>query len=193
MQAFATNVTVVTDGIAAHGIVAQSVGGGGGLIRVADKSDDSPALTTSWNGTDLSLNQGSGNGGSVNVYVGGGGGVAVSGAGAIGVLAQSIGGGGGLAINDNSMFAGSSIAAFPDCIGTCGSGGGVEVWVDVGSTVSATGESGIGIFAQSQGYGQNGQISVTVSGEVIGGSGTAATLTQSGASGIRLDGGSSNQ
>lgn len=186
VQVIATNVTIATQGIAAHGIVAQSIGGGGGLVRVADASNDSPTLTTSWDGVNLGLNQGSGSGGSLYVYAGGGGSIAVSGAGAVGILAQSIGGGGGLVIDDDSMFAGSSIAAFPDCIGTCGSGGAIKAWVDVGSTVSATGEDGIGVFAQSQGYGTNGQIIVTVDGTVAGGSGT-------GAAGIWFDGGSSNQ
>ncbi|BCH32063.1 autotransporter [Mesorhizobium sp. L-8-10] len=188
VQVFATNVTVVTNGIAAHGIVAQSIGGGGGLVRVADASNDSPALTTSWDGVNLGLNQGSGSGGDlVYVYAGGGGSVAVSGAGAVGILAQSIGGGGGLVIDDDSMFAGSSNAAYREvCIGTCGSGGAVTAWVDVGSTVSATGENGIGVFAQSQGYGTNGQIIVKVDGTVTGGSGA-------GAAGIWFDGGSSNE
>ncbi|MDQ6435232.1 autotransporter outer membrane beta-barrel domain-containing protein [Mesorhizobium sp. LHD-90] len=187
VQVFATNVTIATEGIAAHGIVAQSIGGGGGLVRVADASNDSPALTTSSDGVNLGLNQGSGSGGElVYVYAGGGGSIAVSGAGAVGILAQSIGGGGGLVIDDDSMFAGSSQVVLGDCIGTCGSGGAVTAWVDAGSTVSATGENGIGVFAQSQGYGTNGQIIVTVDGTVTGGSGT-------GAAGIWFDGGSSNQ
>ncbi|WP_454917383.1 hypothetical protein [Xanthobacter sediminis] len=178
----ATNVAIATQGIAAHGIVAQSIGGGGGLIRVADDSANTPSVTTAWNSANGSLTSGSGAGGAVSIYLINGS-VAVTGAGAIGILAQSIGGGGGVVINDNSIFAGSAAAS-----GGTSFGGG-NVLVQASGNVSATGENGIGIFAQSQGSGANGAISVSVHDTVTGGSGTAATATLSGAAGVWIDGG----
>ena len=38
--------TIETTGVAAHGVVAQSIGGGGGVIRVVNTAGDTPALTT---------------------------------------------------------------------------------------------------------------------------------------------------
>ncbi|HTJ62973.1 MAG TPA: hypothetical protein VL899_04110 [Alphaproteobacteria bacterium] len=189
VQVVATNFTIDTDGVAAHGIVAQSIGGGGGVVRVADSSVTSASLTTGLNGYGQGLTQG--NGGSVYVFIGGTGSINVTGAGAIGILAQSIGAGGGLIIDGGAMFAGSSQDAGFNC-GNCGSGGAVSVLV--GGNVSATGQNGIGIFAQSAGYGQNGPVQVTFDAPVTvtGGSGTAAQPGQAGAAGVVFDG-QSNQ
>ncbi|GAB4065482.1 autotransporter [Ancylobacter sonchi] len=190
----ASNVNLSTQGVAAHGIVAQSIGGGGGYIRVNDTSTTTaaatPSLTATWNASDSnSLTQGTGSGGDVNITLIGGG-VTVSGAGAVGILAQSLGGGGGILVSDGSIFAGSAASTSGICMDSCTGGG--DVTVIANGNVSATGTNGIGLFAQSQGTpGYNGTVAVTVAATVTGGSGTAATTSQSGAAGVWIDGDSS--
>ncbi|MBS7542825.1 hypothetical protein [Ancylobacter oerskovii] len=184
-----SNVNLSTQGVAAHGIVAQSVGGGGGYIRINDTSTTTaaPSLTTTWDASDSnSLNQGTGSGGAVTVTQIGGS-VTVTGAGAVGILAQSLGGGGGILVSDGSIFAGSAAATSGICVDSCTGGG--DVTVIANGNVSATGTNGVGIFAQSQGApGYNGTVAVTAISNVTGGSGTAATASQSGAAGIWIDG-----
>ncbi|HEY9348719.1 MAG TPA: hypothetical protein VIQ53_25545, partial [Inquilinus sp.] len=175
--------TITTTGIAAHGIVAQSIGGGGGIIRLVNLTGDSPMLSTSPPSGLSAPGNSKGEGGTVNVEVDGG--VSVSGAGAVGILAQSLGGGGALVINGNSIYAGS-----PNVSQGAGQGG--PVTITATGSVSATGAAGIGIFAQSSGYGSS-PVGVTVGGSVVGGSGQAATSDQSGnstqlgASAIEID------
>jgi uncharacterized protein YhjY with autotransporter beta-barrel domain len=179
--------TIATTGIGAHGIVAQSIGGGGGVLRLVNQSGDSPTVDTSVPSS-LSAGANDGDGGTVDVEVDGS--VSVSGAGAVAILAQSIGSGGGLVMNGNTLYAGS-----PNFDVSNSSGSGDAVTITANGTVSATGANGIGIFAQSTGYsnGSNGQVSVTVGGNVVGGSGQAATSdqsgnsTQSGSSAIQID------
>ncbi|MEP9380140.1 hypothetical protein ABLE91_25750 [Aquabacter sp. CN5-332] len=179
--------TITTAGIGAHGVVAQSIGGGGGVIRLVDLSGDTPALTTDLSSIAKSI-PGNGMGGDVTVEADGS--IAVTGAGAVGILAQSVGAGGGLIANGNTIYAGS-----PNLYASGSSGQGGAVTVTTNGPVSSTGANGIGIFAQSTGYTAhaNGQVSVTVNGSVMGGSGTAATPTQPGSSAIQIDSGSGNQ
>ncbi|MCB4767872.1 hypothetical protein LGR54_04585 [Ancylobacter sp. Lp-2] len=191
----ASNVNLSTQGVAAHGIVAQSIGGGGGYIRIADTGTTTAAaaasLTTTWDASDSnSLLQGTGSGGAVTITQIGGS-VTATGAGTVGILAQSLGGGGGILVSDGSIFAGSAAATSGICVDSCTGGG--DVTVIANGTVSATGTNGIGIFAQSQGTpGYNGTVAVTVDATVTGGSGTAATASQSGAAGVWIDGGNSS-
>ncbi|MGF6227304.1 uncharacterized protein YhjY with autotransporter beta-barrel domain [Inquilinus ginsengisoli] len=177
------DLNITTTGVAAHGIVAQSIGGGGGVIRVADPDPGVPAVSTSWTGPRSSA--GAGDGGAVTVWVDNNAQVNVSGAGAVGVLAQSIGGGGGLAIDGNAVFAGSTSN------GNGGSGGSVTVNVDANGAIAATGDNGIGIFAQSTGANGAGSSTTVFLGDfvsVTGGGGTAAMPGQIGSSGIQIDG-----
>jgi hypothetical protein len=179
--------TITTLGIGAHGIVAQSIGGGGGLVRLVNQSGDSPTLDTTVP-SGLSAGANIGDGGTVDVEVDGT--VNVAGAGAVAIFAQSVGSGGGLVMNGNAFYAGSPNF---DIQGSSGSGDAVTITAN--GTVSATGANGIGIFAQSTGYsnGSNGQVSVTVGGSVTGGSGQAAASdtsgksTQLGSSAIQID------
>ncbi|MGO4835109.1 autotransporter outer membrane beta-barrel domain-containing protein, partial [Rhizobiaceae sp. 2RAB30] len=148
--------SVHTRGIAAHGVVAQSIGGGGGIGGSAS-------------GAPLSFTGNSpgsyGDGGPVSVTIDGG--VTTDGDYAFGVLAQSIGGGGGFGGNATSAFIGSNGNLSSD-----GKSGGVTVTLEAGRNVRATGKGSIGIFAQSDaGTNNNGTISVTVGGSVAGGSG----------------------
>jgi hypothetical protein len=190
----AVNVTllsqskIVTTGIAADGIVAQSIGGGGGVIRLVNAAGDTPGLTTavpvqfgSFNGTIGAV----GSGGAVTIEDDGS--VSVTGASAVGILAQSIGGGGGLITDGGLIFAGSpnqKTINFPSPLVAGGS-----VSVTTSGPISATGVNGIGIFAQSTGLpnAPNGLVSVTVNSSVMGGSGPGATETTTGSSAVVVD------
>jgi uncharacterized protein YhjY with autotransporter beta-barrel domain len=132
---------ITTAGIGAHGIVAQSIGAGGGVIRLVNAAGDTPQLQADMPSSFSNGHAGSGSGGPVTVTVGGD--INVTGAGAIGILAQSIGGGGGLIQDGNAIYAGSVDTS------TRNSGGSITMTVN--ASVTAMGQNGIGIFAQSTG------------------------------------------
>jgi uncharacterized protein YhjY with autotransporter beta-barrel domain len=165
----AVNVTlnagssITTSGTGAHGIVAQSIGGGGGIVGLPGSA---PTLTVAPQSFPQS---GYGNGGVVTVSNDAR--ITVSGVGAIGILAQSIGGGGGLiTLNDGStVFAGSAAPS----ASTQGSGSLVTVLTT--GKVTASGANGVGIFAQSTGTG-GGEVSVSVAAPVMGGSGQGSAI-----------------
>ncbi|RVH40542.1 autotransporter outer membrane beta-barrel domain-containing protein [Sinorhizobium meliloti] len=149
-------INLSTSGDDAHGIVAQSIGGGGGVGGAAS-------------GAPLSFTGNSpgsyGDGGDVAVTADGS--IFTRGDYAFGVLAQSIGGGGGFGGNATSAFIGSNGNLSSD-----GKSGNVTVSLDAGRTIQASGKDSIGIFAQSDaGTDNNGTIDVTVNGTVTGGSG----------------------
>jgi hypothetical protein len=155
--------TITTAGRGAHAIVAQSIGGGGGIV-----GDISRAFT---NGA-IVINPGDGTGGAVTLDVNAD--ITTTGDGAFGILAQSIGGGGGLAGDSNGVFAGSSAS-------TTGGGSGIggAVSVTQSGTIAASGEGSIGIYAQSTGYGESTQpISIQINGTVTGGTGDSSSATQ---------------
>ena len=129
---------IVTHGTLSHGVVLQSIGGGGGAVLT---DLDESALVLALN----SDNQGSG--GAIEYHQAGD--VLVTGDGAIGLLAQSLGGGGGLL---DRKFIGSA--------GGAGSSGAVSITLD-GSLVAA-GAGGIGLFAQSAGADGQGNIEVSL-------------------------------
>ena len=128
----AVNVTVsapiTTTGIGSVGVVAQSVGGGGGILATSGITGIAPIASG-----------GTGNGGAVSVVINAP--ITASGAGAYGVVAQSVGGGGGMMINENGVTDISANAG--------GNGGSVSV-VD-NSTIVAIGGSALGIYAKSLG------------------------------------------
>lgn len=128
---------VSTSGDGAYGILAQSIGGGGGLA-----GDFANAHNGAVGIVGGSIIAGSGNGGDVSVGMTGAR-ITTTGRFAPGVFAQSIGGGGGLlSLNDALLF------------GTAGGSGsgGETVSVDlVGSSVSATGARSPGIMVQNDG------------------------------------------
>lgn len=137
---------VQTSGLDAHGIVAQSIGGGGGWVRAA--ATGGKDYFTVANGL-----SGNGQSSSVNVL----GDVFTSGAGAFGVIAQSVGGSGLLA--GDLSTTGSAVGAFTPQnrslfnLGSTGDGGAVQVDVKANSSVATTGSNATGIFAQSVGGG----------------------------------------
>ena len=125
---------------AAHGVVAQSIGGGGGIAGNLDIGIVDSGLSLSFGFEGGSA----GDGGRIDV--GGSGDVVTRGDGANGMLLQSIGGGGGLAgeIEAGIGFAGS----------TGGDGSGGRVRLDYEGNITTLGDVSHGIFAQSAG-GQN--------------------------------------
>ncbi|MEQ1953989.1 hypothetical protein [Mesorhizobium sp. CN2-181] len=141
---------ITTTGYGSHGIVAQSIGGGGGY-----GGDASGPISL----TPRTQSTGIGNGGDVSVTIDGA--VTTKSSYAFGVIAQSIGSGGGFGGDQSGAFAGSTSSD--------GSGIGNLVTVTVNDTVSATGDNSVGIFAQSQGPEDQEAVTVNVSGTVTGG------------------------
>ena len=127
---------VLTRGAGAHGIFAQSIGGGGGLAGNVDRG------ITDDNITGLALGRSGGAGGNGgNVTVDSLGSITTHGNGAFGIFAQSIGGGGGVAgsIGTGLGFAGST--------GAIGSAGLIDI--DHTGDINTFGENAHGIYAQS--------------------------------------------
>lgn len=132
---------VQTSGRNAHGVLAQSIGGGGGTV-----------VGGTLTGTEFFIegNSGiSGDGGTVSVTAMGQGGIATTGDGAIGILAQSIGGGGGLA-GDTA----GSLTPLAFSRATLSKGDGDLVLIKVEqTTIRTAGRNAPAIFAQSVGGG----------------------------------------
>jgi hypothetical protein len=163
-----TGSKIVTSGSGAHGIIAQSIGGGGGIVGLPGTA---PVLTTTAPSGDQTIANGNGN----TVTVTNGAAIQVIGAGSIGILAQSVGSGGGLLLlaDGDSVFAGSAAASLS------GSGGhGNRVTVSTTGSVTASGTNGIAIFAQSTGHtaSEDGPITVNVDAAVRGGSGQGVAV-----------------
>lgn len=154
--AVTNNGLISTLGLRSHGVMLQSIGGGGGAVMGGNLG----GLALRGGGT--------GNGGAISFTQTGN--ILVDGEGSRGVIAQSLGGGGGYV---EGLFAGSA--------GGTGNGGAINLLL--GGAVMATALDATAVFAQSSGD-AGGNITVTVSGDVRGGSGTGA--------GIVLDGGANN-
>jgi hypothetical protein len=182
---------VVTTGAFSHGIVAQSVGGGGGsggsamtfefsnadIVPEIPVLDDISGLTT----IEMTL-QGSGGAGGDggDVTVNSIGNIWTSGDFAMGIVAQSVAGGGGLAgfynpqgITNNEL-ANSLINTFVDTdagLSFAGSVGGEgragDVIVQYTGNIQTLGDGAHGILAQSAaGQGAGGKVSVTIDGNI---------------------------
>ena len=148
-----------TTGANSEGILAQSIGGGGGN---ADATSGALAIGgaggSSGSGSDVTVSN------SAAIQTGG--------ASSHGIAAQSIGGGGG------SGAAANGILTFGGSGASSGNGGHVTVTNNAGSSIITSGEMAYGIFAQSIGGGGGGGGNV-VSGSVlisasVGGTGGAA-------------------
>jgi outer membrane autotransporter protein len=140
--ALTLNAPVTTTGAGSAGVLVQSVGGGGGF-----------ALPTSAAGTLETFtvvpasNGGGGSGGALNVAINSP--ITVTGAGASGVIAQSVGGGGGLVGAGNYSAATGVAAPFSGSLG--GAGSGAAVTLAVNANVVATGANANALVAQSTG------------------------------------------
>jgi hypothetical protein len=153
---------IITRGTEAHGLLAQSVGGGGG--------NGGFSLTGSGAGTgsgSISIGGSGGDGGNskcvtVNSY----GEIGTSGDSAVGLFAQSVGGGGGSGgFSISGSGAGTGSGTFN--LGGAGGGGGDSnfVTVDTSGHIVTRGSEAYGILAQSVGGGGgNGGFSITGSG-----------------------------
>ncbi|GAB5378320.1 MAG: hypothetical protein AcusKO_47820 [Acuticoccus sp.] len=137
-----SNGTITTVGDAAHGIVTQSIGGGGGYAGTFSAND-----ATFGSALDMALDtETTGDGGAVDVVLGGS--IATDGAGAVGILAQSVGGGGGVAGYAGSTATGALVGS------SGGSGKASAVTVTLlseGAAITTKGAAAHGIVAQSAG------------------------------------------
>ena len=162
-----------TSGDEAHGIFAQSVGGGGGVAGSVSRFKQTSAWGDEINlGLGLSFGRDGGNSGTGGlVTVTNAGAITTHGERAYGIFAQSVGGGGGLMgalpNGDNPYF-----LSFAGGVGGAGDGGAVRV-VQTG-TIETFGEGSDAIFAQSVGgtngagsKGVGGTVNIEVAGNVI--------------------------
>ncbi|MBB1597772.1 autotransporter outer membrane beta-barrel domain-containing protein [Achromobacter sp. UMC46] len=136
--------SISTSGTNSHGIVAQSVGGGGGIAGLSTR----PGLTT-LKAVGSPAEQG--DGGAVNLTLSGT--VATSGNGAAGILAQSVGGGGGLTGDASAAQYTTGLIQSAGLVGGTGNGGAVNVAIGTGGTVQTTGANAPAILAMSVGGG----------------------------------------
>ncbi|MGC7405730.1 autotransporter outer membrane beta-barrel domain-containing protein [Pandoraea pneumonica] len=139
------NVAVQTQGQNAHGIVAQSVGGGGGIAGLTT----APGLVTLASVNNTFSVAGANDGGTVEVTVDGS--VRTTGNGAAGVLAQSVGGGGGLAGDAAAVTYGLDMIRAANVSGAVGAGNTVRV--DASGSVVTYGVNAPAILAMSLGGG----------------------------------------
>ncbi|QIM49835.1 hypothetical protein G9Q38_11975 [Pusillimonas sp. DMV24BSW_D] len=160
------DVTVNTSGHGAWGVLAQSVGSGGGVL--ADLAGE-----VTFENTGISSSRKSGqHGGDINITVGSGSNINVgtgmtSVANAHGIVAQSLGSAGGLRSDgDKLVFDGKNNSV------SDGYGGAITITVENNASVFTDATGGIGILAQSSGQYANHDkkgITVQVDGDVIGG------------------------
>ncbi|MCI5076913.1 autotransporter outer membrane beta-barrel domain-containing protein [Oricola sp.] len=148
-----------TFGDEAHGIIAQSIGGGGGTSGSIDRTLPNPQSLQAITGvTDLPnvglglgfARDGGNAGDGGNVTITSEGDIVTHGSSSMGIFAQSIGGGGGLA---GGTGIGPTISVFAGSVGGDGSAGKVSV----GQTgdITTSGYAAHGIFAQSAGGGKD--------------------------------------
>ncbi len=144
------SIQIGTSGNNAFGILAQSVGGGGGIMANSQSQFvNSGGINASIYGTQQEV-AGQSDGGAVTVNFGGSSTLTTKGAGAHGILAQSVGGGGGIV---GLPDAGAVLTLDRTKAGTLkgGNGGGGNVSVSNAGSVQATGAGAVAILAQSVG------------------------------------------
>lgn len=183
---------ITTAGDDAAGIIAQSIGGGGGLAQVANADAPSAAQEVSTTGLSIpSLNLSfggaggsGGKGGAVQVNVAGS--IETGGRNAFGLLAQSIGGGGGAALGGE--VSNKSLFGIEGSGGEGGNGGAVNVKLDNGS-IRTGGHGATGVFAQSIGGGGGAGGDLAKSTAWLAFEGQKGQSGHGGAVNIRLNGG----
>jgi uncharacterized protein with beta-barrel porin domain len=170
VSVISTGSSITTYGDRSHGILAQSLGGGGGVAWTGvTGSGEAGSATVTLGGQ----SSGSGDGGDVNVRNSSG--IQIAGRESYGILAQSIGGGGGTA--GSALGAAEASVFIGGQNGVLGMGGDVRV-VNSGS-ITIAGNNSIGIFAQSVGGG-GGLVAPGGASSVVlqsGGNGNSGTVT----------------
>jgi hypothetical protein len=131
--------SIMTVGELSHGIMIQTIGGGGGAA-FTDLDESAVTLTVN--------SDNSGDGGIIDFTQTGD--IVVGGDRSIGVFAQSLGGGGGVV---DRLFTGTA--------GGAGNSGAITL--DLNGNVEALGQEGIAVFAQSRSAETQGDIHVTLS------------------------------
>jgi len=191
-QASSGPAGVITSGTGSWGILAQSIGGGGGFIsdpsltltQVPEANDaGNTASSTGADGGNITINLGSPNASSQPV-------ITTNGAFAHGIVAQSIGGGGGI-------FSSNQQIPLVGTIGTLnpeyqGSGGTIDL--NIYGTITVLSDESIGVFAQSSGTtSSSGAISINVDGSILvsAGSTSGGTTIPTGTA-IMMSGGSTD-
>ncbi|MDD3581338.1 MAG: autotransporter outer membrane beta-barrel domain-containing protein [Desulfobacca sp.] len=162
---------IAVHGQGCHGIVAQSIGGGGGIGAVSK-------------GADINLGGDVGDAGEVNLTNTGA--INLSKDAGCGLVAQSIGGGGGL-VSLTSSEAPSSFSGGLTSWGNSSQGSGKNVTVNSSGDISAGGWSCIGIAAQSLGGGGGLNMSSGEAGSA-GGGGSSGNVTVKQAGNIIMTG-----
>jgi hypothetical protein len=173
--------SIVTTGDGSHALIAQSIGGGGGIAN-ADASQGFNTQPTPGN-----PRQTHGYGSSVTITNNAT--IQTSGAGAFGILAQSIGGGGGL----SGSFAGSTGGNQSSGYSSGSSGNNGNVSITSTGNITATGNGSVAIFAQNVTSGNAtvgnfgaGDVNITLNASLTsGGSGPGGV-------GVWVDGGKTN-
>jgi len=138
---------VETTGKNAYAVLAQSIGGGGGVAGLTT----SPRHVTLQGVSTPNVAANGNDGGAVTVSLTGA--ARTSGAGAVGVLAQSIGGGGGIAGDSSVAQYGTGMIANAGLTASTGNGGAVTVNVNSGGSVQTFGVNAPAIYALSVGGG----------------------------------------
>jgi hypothetical protein len=147
---------IQTAGMGAHGIVAQSIGGGGGIAGLPTRPASLSTSAGSYVGETTNTNPG---GVGINSSTA----ITTTGDFAYGILAQSIGGGGGIYVqNGTQVIAGANSTS-------ANFNGGVTITQT--APILASGVNSVGIFAQSVGSSGYADTMVTVSASIQGGSG----------------------
>lgn len=147
---------VSTSGNVAYGLLAQSIGGGGGQgadgsADITRKTDNTPSLLLGVNGSGGN----GGKGGAINMNAADSFfGAVTSGTGSHAAVLQSIGGGGGIATMGSSLsFVGESLILQLGGGGAGSASGGGAITVDSAITTNTSGHGAYGLVAQSIGGG----------------------------------------
>lgn len=177
--------SITTYGAGAWGILAQSIGGGGGIaadtslplyMASLQKANTIPLNCCANQNT----NHGP-DGGAIALSISGN--IFTYGNYAHGVVAQSVGGGGGIGIQNGQLALGNSYTIYGmTSTEITGQGGAINITQSAGSIISASGSGSVGIIAQSTGNNSYmSPISIAINGSVNGGTGSdAAAIIVSG-------------
>ncbi len=157
-----------TQGDQSDGILAQSIGGGGGFGGASETTTFGQPVVSAIKGLDLNMGSTAGGGNGSSVGVTNSGSIMTAGNESAAIEAQSIGGGGGeggMAISGSISISQDPVAfpgyAFGSSGGAGGSGGSVSV-MNTATLLKTSGEESDGILAQSiGGGGGNGGLAVS--------------------------------